>query len=49
MADSLLDYAQRLAEKRVATDEELAMYRQISYGRFEISVGDRFVRLDSEG
>jgi hypothetical protein len=48
VADSQLDYAQRLAEKRVATDEELAMYRQISYGRFEISVGDRLFRLDSE-
>ncbi len=37
----------RLDDKRRATPEEIALYRPITRGRFELKVADRFIRLDS--
>lgn len=49
MSTSSFDYGiSLLANKREATPEELAMYRPISHGRFEIEVEGRVFRLDRE-
>lgn len=48
MPESYLEYARRITQKRYATDEELAMYHPISYGRYEIKMDGRKFRLDPE-
>ncbi len=48
MTESFFAYTQRLEGKQVATEEELAMYRQIGEERFGIRVGDQVFRLDTE-
>lgn len=44
--ESYLSYVRRLTQKRVATAEELAMYRRLSDGRVEIRSGDRVFLLE---
>lgn len=44
--DSYLSYVKRLTQKRIATDEELAMYHRLSDGRVEIKSGDRVFLLE---
>jgi C1A family cysteine protease len=48
MAQTQLEYIARLSQKRRATATELAMYRPISFGRYEIEVDGRIFRLDRE-
>jgi phycocyanin beta chain len=43
---SYANYVARLSQKRIATPEDIAMYRHLSDGTIAIQSGDRFFRLE---
>lgn len=49
MYNGFVEYAEKMEKKDTASDEDLAAYRQLSFGRYEFDLEGKKIRLNSEG
>lgn len=48
MYDGFVEYATKMAQKQIAPDADLRIYRRLSFGRYELNLDGKMVRLNSE-